>query len=44
MRYLSILETDTRYKKIIEYYNEVESKKDKELFQNPLELQGIRIG
>jgi hypothetical protein len=44
MRYLSTLETDTRYKKIIEYYNDFESKKDKELFQNPLELQGIRIG
>jgi len=44
MRYSSILNTDTRYKKMIEYYNDYESKKDKELFQNPLELEGIRIG
>ena len=44
MRYLSTLDTDIRYKKIIEYYNDFESKTDKELFQNPLELQGIRIG
>ena len=44
MRYLSALDTDIRYKKIIEYYNDFESKTDKELFQNPLELQGIRIG
>lgn len=44
MRYLSTLSTDTRYKKMIEYYNDFESKIEKELFQNPLELQGIRIG
>jgi hypothetical protein len=44
MRYLTTLETDSRYKKMIEYYNNYESKTEKELFQNPLELQGIRIG
>jgi hypothetical protein len=44
MRYLTTLETDSKYKKIIEYYNNYESKTEKELFQNPLELQGIRIG
>jgi len=44
IRYLTTLETDSRYKKIIEYYNNYESKTEKELFQNPLELQGIRIG
>jgi len=44
MRYSSTLSTDIRYKRMIEYYNDFESKKDKELFQNPLELQGIRIG
>lgn len=43
-RYSLSLDTDNRYKKIIEYYNDFESKKDKELFQNPLELSGIRIG
>ena len=44
MRYFTTLNNDMRYKKITEYYNDFESKKDKELFQNPLELQGIRIG
>ena len=44
MRYLTTFDTDKKYKKMIEYYNDYESKKDKELFQNPLELQGIRIG
>ena len=44
MRYLSTINTDIRYKKMIEYYNNYESNKDKELFKNPLELQGIRIG
>jgi len=44
MRYLTTLDSDIRYKKIIEYYNEFESKKNKDLFQNPLELQGMRIG
>ena len=43
-RYLTSLDTDIRYKKIIAYHNDFESKTDKELFQNPLELQGIRIG
>jgi len=42
IRYSEGIESDTRYKKIIKYYNNFESKK--ELFQNPLELQGIRIG
>jgi hypothetical protein len=44
MRYIKSIDTDSRYKKIIEYYNDFESKTNKELFQNPLELQGIRIG
>jgi len=44
MRYLTTLDNDIKYKKIIEYHNEFESKKNKDLFQNPLELQGIRIG
>jgi hypothetical protein len=44
MRYISTINSDTIYKKLIKYYNDFESKKDKELFQNPLELQGIRIG
>jgi hypothetical protein len=42
IKYSEGIESDTRYKKIIEYYNNFESKQ-KELFQNPLELQGIRI-
>ncbi len=46
MRYRKTLSTDIRYKKIIEYYHEYEKNilNNKELFQNPLELQGIRIG
>jgi hypothetical protein len=44
VRYSTTLDTDIRYKKMIQYYNEFESEKDKQLFQNPLELQGIRIG
>jgi hypothetical protein len=43
-RYSTSLNCDLRYHKIIAYYNDFESKKDKELFQNPLELGGIRIG
>jgi len=43
-RYSASLNSDLRYNKIIAYYNDFESKKDKELFQNPLELGGIRIG
>jgi len=37
-RYSTSLNSDLRYNKIISYYNDFESKKDKELFQNPLEL------
>ena len=44
MRYSEKITSDPRYQKIIAYYNDYELKKDKELFQNPLELQGIRIG
>ena len=44
MRYSEKITSDPRYQKIIAYYNDYESKKDKELYQNPLELQGIRIG
>ena len=43
-RYSTSLNSDLRYNKMISYYNDFESKKDKELFQNPLELGGIRIG
>ena len=43
MRYSEKITSDMRYQKIIAYYNDYELKKDKELFQNPLELQGIRI-
>jgi hypothetical protein len=43
-RYSTSLNTDTKYQKMVEYYNDFESKQTKELFQNPLELQGIRIG
>lgn len=46
MRYSTILKNDHRYKKMIEYYNNNENKSvnNKELFLNPIELQGIRIG
>ena len=44
MRYSEDINSDTRYEKMMQYYNDYESKKEKELFQNPLELQGIRIG
>jgi hypothetical protein len=44
IRYSEKITSDPRYQKIIAYYNDYELKKDKELFQNPLELQGIRIG
>ena len=47
MKYSTILDSDLRYKKICKYYNDYErcdNITDKEIFQNPIELQGIRIG
>jgi hypothetical protein len=44
IRYASTLETDVRYKKICKYYNDYEKEQNKQLFQNPVELTGIRIG
>ena len=44
VRYASGLETDIRYKKICKYYDDYEKEQNKQLFQNPLELNGIRIG
>ena len=43
-RYLTTLSSDIKYKKLVEYLNDFNSNKNKQLFQNPLELQGIRIG
>lgn len=46
MRYITVLKDDERYKRIIQYYNDYQSlqEKDKFTWQNPIELQGIRIG
>jgi len=44
MRYANDLNNDKRYEKIINYLNNYEKNNNKELFQNPIELQGIRIG
>jgi len=44
MRYAKDLNNDKRYEKIINYLNNYEKNNNKELFQNPVELQGIRIG
>jgi len=43
-RYITTLKDDTRYKKIVEYYNNYEKSTEKYIWQNPIELQGIRIG
>lgn len=43
-RYTSTLKDDKRYGKIIEYYNNYEKSTEKYFWQNPIELQGIRIG
>jgi hypothetical protein len=43
-RYTSTLKDDKRYEKIIEYYNNYEKSTEKYFWQNPIELQGIRIG
>lgn len=44
MRYTNNLNNDKNYEKIINYLNDYEKNNNKELFQNPIELQGIRIG
>ncbi len=44
MRYRDVLEDDERYKRIFQYYNQYEQSQEKYIWQNPLELQGIRIG
>lgn len=44
MRYANDLNNDKSYEKIINYLNNYEKNNNKELFQNPIELQGIRIG
>ena len=43
-RYTTTLKDDTRYEKIVEYYNNYEKSIEKYIWQNPIELQGIRIG
>ena len=44
IRYREVLKNDERYNNILQYYNKYINSKEKNIWQNPIELQGIRIG